>query len=118
MNYTVDLNTGLFIVRWMDNRTEEVASNFIGIESMGALNRWDSHASEKKDIACPKIVIMYNKIMIGVYLADMLIALYRMQCKTARWYIKDFWYMVDIAKVNAWILHKREKILLGDSEKL
>ena len=113
MDYRVDLNTGLFIVRWMDNSTVQFASNFVGIEPMGTLNRWDSHGREKKDIACLKIVTMYNKSMGGIDLADMLIALYRIQCKTTRWHIKVFWHMVDIAKVNAWILYKREEILHG-----
>ena len=30
---------------------------------------------------------------------------------------QSFWHMVDIAKVNAWILYKREEILRGFSEK-
>ena len=53
----------------------------------------------------------------AVDLADMLIVLYRIQCKTMYWYIKAFSYMVDIAKVNAWILYKRKEILCGVSEK-
>ena len=55
---------------------------------------------------CPQIVIAY-KSMGGVDLADMLIALYRISCKTHRWYIKVFWHLVDIAKVNSWILYRR-----------
>ena len=66
---------------------------------------------KKKDIACPKIVRMYDKIMGGVDLADLLIALYRIQCKATRWYIKIFWHMVDNAKVNSGILYKKEEIL-------
>ena len=100
----------------MDNSILQLASNFVGIEPMGTLNRWDSHTREKKDIACPKIVIMYSKSMGGVDLADMLIALYRIQCKTTRRYIKVFWHMVDIAKLDVWIRYKREEILRGVSE--
>ena len=117
MDYRVDLNTGLLIVRWMDNSIVQLASNFVGIKPMGTLNRWDSHGREKKYIACPKIVTMYNKSMGGVDLADLLIALYRIQCKTKCWYIKVFWHMVDIAKVNALILYKKEEILCCVSEK-
>ena len=117
MDYRIDLNTGLFIVRWMVNSIVQLASNFVGIEPTGTLNRWDSHDREKKDIACPKIVTIYNKSMGSVDLADMLVALYRVQCKTTRLYIKVFWHIVDIAKVNVWILYKREEILRGVSEK-
>ena len=117
MDYRVDLNTGLFIERWIDNSIVQLASNFVGIEPMGTLNRWDSHGREKKDIACLKIVTMYNESMGGVNLANMLIALYRIKCKTTRWYINFFWHMVGTAKVNAWILYKREDIMRGVSEK-
>ena len=117
MDCRVDWNTGLFIVWWIDNSTVQLASNFAGIEPMRTLNRWNSHGREKKDIACPKIATIYNKSMGAVDLADMLIVLYRIQCKTTYWYIKAFSYMVDIAKVNAWILYKRKEILCGVSEK-
>ena len=43
----------------------------------------------------------------GVDLADMLIALYRIPCKTKKWYQKIFWHLIDIAKVNAWLLYRR-----------
>ena len=84
---------------------------------MVTLNRWDSHCREKKDVACPKIESMYKKRMGGVDLDYILIVFYRIQCKTTRWYVKIFWHVVDIAKVNAWILYKRGEILCGVSEK-
>ena len=43
----------------------------------------------------------------GVDLADMLISLYRVKVKTKRWYIKVFWHLIDISKVNAWNLYRR-----------
>ena len=36
----------------------------------------------------------------------MLIAVYRIPCKPKRWYQKIFLYLVDIAKVNAWLLYR------------
>ena len=42
----------------------------------------------------------------GVYLADMLISLYRTKVKTKRWYIKVFWRLLDISNVNAWNLYR------------
>ena len=58
--------------------------------------------------------------MDGVNLADMLISLYHVEVKTRRWYIKVFWHLVDIAKVNAWILyrhHCKEYGLPGNKNK-
>ena len=95
----------------MDNSIVQLASNFVSIEPIATLNKWDSHDREKKDITCSKVVTMYNKRMVGVDLVYTLIVLYRVQCKTTRWYLRIFWHAVDIAKVNAWILYKREEIL-------
>ena len=49
----------------------------------------------------------------GVDLVDMLMALYRISVKTKRCYIKIFWHLVDIAKVNGWILYKRHRVQLS-----
>ena len=59
----------------------------------------------RNEITCPQIVNAYNKSMGGVDLADRLIFLYRLEVETRRRYIKMFWHLVDIAKVNAWILY-------------
>ena len=92
---------GVYRLRWMDNSIVQLASNFTGTKPMETLNRWDNYEREKKDIACLKIVSMYNKRMGGVNPADMFIALYRIQCKSMHcMYIKLFWHMVDIAKLN------------------
>ena len=42
-----------------------------------------------------------------VDLAVMLISIYRVPIKTHQWYIKVFCHLIDIAKVNGWILFRR-----------
>ena len=74
---------------------------------MTSTERWCKKEKKRKDIPYPQIVKQYNKNMGGVDLADMLIALYRIPCKSNRWYQKLFWNLVDIAKVNAWLLYRR-----------
>ena len=107
MDYRVDNNTGLIVVKWADNKIVELTSNYIGIHPLETVNRWSKKDGERIDVPCPQVVKQYNKAMGGVDLADMLIALYRMPARTKRWYLKVFWHLVDIAKVNAWILYKR-----------
>ena len=43
----------------------------------------------------------------GVDLANMLISIYQIPIKTHRWYIKVFWHLIDIAKVNGWIIYRK-----------
>ena len=107
MDYRTDNNSGIVIVKWIDNSVVQLISNFVGIEPMSEITRWCKTEKARKEIPCPQIVKQYNKSMGGVDLADMLIALYRIPCKTKRWYQKIFWHLIDIAKVNAWILYRR-----------
>ena len=55
-----------------------------------------------------------HKSMGGVDFADMLIALYLIKIKTKWWYIKIFWHMVGICKINAWNLYCQRFIQYGD----
>ena len=72
--------------------------------------------SIRENIQCPRIVLAYNKSMGGVDLADMLLSLYRINVKTKRWYIKVFWHLIDICKVNAWNLYRRHHVQNGFSD--
>ncbi|XP_065658778.1 piggyBac transposable element-derived protein 2-like [Hydra vulgaris] len=113
LDYRIDKNSALIVVKWLDNSIVHLVSNCFGIAPLTTIYRWCSKTKEKKNVACPYIVAAYNKCMGGVDLADMLIALYRTEVKTRRWYIKVFWHFVDVAKVNAWILYKRHYQQLG-----
>ena len=119
LDYRVDTNSGIIIIKWMDNSAVQLASNFVGVEPMDRIERWDKKEQSRVNIPCPQIIKAYNKSMGGVDLADMLIALYRIEVKTKRWYLKVFWHCIDIAKVNAWILYRRhlEQQRLGTKPK-
>ena len=107
LDFRSDMNTGIIIAKWHDNSSVHVASNFLGTEPLGAVERWCPVEKRRKNIQCPKLILSYNKGMGGVDLADMLISLYRIPIKTRRWYLYIFWHLVDIAKVNAWLLYRR-----------
>ena len=99
-------DSGVMIVKWLGN-VFQFCSNFVGVCPMETTERWVKKHQTRKEIPCIQIVKAYNKSMGGVDLADMLISLYRVEVKTRRWYIKVFWHLVDVAKVNAWILYRR-----------
>ena len=42
---------------------------------------------------------------------------YRIEVKTKRWYMKVFWHLIDLTKVNAWILYKHHQNQLGVQKK-
>ena len=94
-----------------------LTSNYVGIEPIDQIERWDITAGERNNVDCPQTVKGYNKSMGGVDLADMLIALYQISVKTKRYYINVFWHLVSIAKVNGWILYKGHRVQLSIPQK-
>lgn len=99
LDYRVNHNSGVVVVKWMENKVVELALNFVGVEQMSTVQQWIKATTSKKATPCPQ-VNAYNKSMDGVDLADMMITLYRISAKTKHWYIKVFWYLIYICKVN------------------
>lgn len=107
-DYRTDVNSGIHVVKWYDNKCVHLASTFSGVGTSGFVKRWDSKRKSHKNVSLPDMVSDYNSSMGGVDLADMLITLYRTEITTKkRWYLKLIFHMVDICKVNGWLLYRR-----------
>ena len=52
MNYRVDANSGIIGVKWVGNITVLLVSNYVGIEPIGAIERWSKESKARKDIRC------------------------------------------------------------------
>ena len=55
----------------------------------------------------PHAIVEYNKFMRGVHLCDMFLELYRIDLKSKEWYMRIFFYVLDLATVNGWLLYRR-----------
>ena len=84
LDYRVGNNSGVIIVKWLDNNVVQLCSNFVGVCPVETIERWVKKDQARKEIPCPQIVKAYNKSMGGVELADMLISLYLVEVKTRR----------------------------------
>lgn len=106
--------SGVTIIKWVDNKVVNLASNFVGVQPEGTVKRFSKEESKKVAVPCPRIVLEYNNHMGGVDLADMLIELYRTPLKSKRYYLKLFAQLLDISINNAWLLYRRDcRILLN-----
>jgi len=56
-------------------------------------------------ISQPQVITKYNKFMGGVDHLDWLVQNYRMGVRSKKWYFNFFTKCLDVALVNAWILH-------------
>ena len=104
----MDLNSGILIVRWFDNKAFQLISNYIGIEPIDEVERWSKSAGKMITVSRPKIVKVFNSEMGGVDLFDMFEALYKLDHKIRRWYMRIFYCILVSSVVNAWLQYPKD----------
>lgn len=102
-----DSKNGISVVRWMDSSAVQLSSTHVAVEPVSTIRRWDRKQHKYVQIPCPAIVRDYNQHMGGVDLFDMLMALYKVDHKSNKWYRRVFFWALNVAVVNGWLLYKR-----------
>ena len=54
-DHRVDNNSSTIIVKWKDNNILQLTSNFVGIESVDSIQRWDRTENSKKICHAPEL---------------------------------------------------------------
>lgn len=116
-DYRTEIESGVFALKWFDNRNVHFASSYVGREPVGTVRRWSKTSRSYVDVLCPAIVAQYNRFMGGVDLNDMLIALYRKDIRSKRFYLRIIFHLVDMCVVNAWLLYRRHCTQKGQKYK-
>lgn len=100
-----DENNKIIALRWNDNATVSLLSNFEGAGQIKEVNRRSRNL--QLTIPCPEMISSYNKYMGGVDLMDRFMSQYRVKVKGKKWWWPYFSNCIDLALSNAWCLHKR-----------
>ncbi|XP_025196148.1 piggyBac transposable element-derived protein 3-like [Melanaphis sacchari] len=95
--------SGIVIFKWKDNKVVYLASNYHGNETT-TVQRTSKDGS-KSNVTCPTLVKDYNAFMGGVDHADRLRALYCVDRKSKKWWLRIFWGLLDIVFVNAYVVY-------------
>ncbi|XP_024153448.1 piggyBac transposable element-derived protein 2 isoform X2 [Oryzias melastigma] len=109
-------DTTLHAVKWYDNRSVSLLSDYIGAHPVTDVDRWDGKQKKVIRVPCPAVVREYNKNMGGVDLLDSLIALYRTKIRSKKWYHRLMFHFIDMTTVTAWLLYKRDCSSTGMSK--
>lgn len=95
------------VTKWFDNKIVHVASSYADSYPVNKIRRYSKEKKRKVDVDCPEVITHYNRHIGGVDLADMLVALYRTDFRTQRWYMAIFSHLIDVCVNNAWILWRK-----------
>ncbi|KAL1447732.1 hypothetical protein MTO96_044227 [Rhipicephalus appendiculatus] len=111
-DYVVNTVKDLVVVRWYDNRSVTLVSNYASTEPVRTVRRWNKKEKKFVQVQQPATVATYNSFMGGVDLFNYLTALYKYSLKSRRWYLYLFYHSIMTAMVNAWLVYRRHCFLL------
>ncbi|XP_076156111.1 piggyBac transposable element-derived protein 3 [Alosa pseudoharengus] len=100
--------TELYAVKWYDNRSVTLLSTYVGAQPLSQVDRWDKRQKKIIKVPRPAIVSTYNQHMGGVDLLDSLIALYRTNIRSKKWYHRLVFHMIDLVVVTCWLIYRRD----------
>ena len=52
-DFKSDVNSGVIVVKWMDNNAVHIASNYVGVEPFRSVERWSKNKKERAKVPCP-----------------------------------------------------------------
>lgn len=106
-------NTGLAAVKWRDRRSVHLLSNYHDPSSSTEVKRKEKDGTHIQ-VPCPIMLRDYNKNMNFVDKFDQLRSCYGIDRKSHKWWHRIFFFFIDSALVNAFIIYK----LLGTTPQL
>lgn len=97
-------NNKVIATKWIDNKPVYVLSNFHDPNEVTTVKRREKDGS-RVTVSCPVAISDYNKHMNCVDRFDQMKAVYQISRKSKKWWHRIFFFFVDAAVVNAFVIH-------------
>ncbi|XP_040067151.1 piggyBac transposable element-derived protein 3-like [Ixodes scapularis] len=107
-DHRMDNAKRLAVVRWFDRKAVTLVSNFVSVEPVGHVKRYDRKAKVHIDVPRPDIVAVYNSFMGGIDQHNYHVSLYKYTIRSRLWYLYIFYHTIYICVVNGWNIHRRQ----------
>ncbi|XP_072401576.1 uncharacterized protein [Diabrotica undecimpunctata] len=103
----LERETGIIVVRWLDNSVVSVASTCYGVEPQSLVKRYSQAEKKIIQVQSPCLIGKYNNAMGGTDLMDENINRFKIGMRAKKWYWSLITWMLDATIQNAWVLHKK-----------
>lgn len=90
---------------WQDKRTVRFLSTCCEAKGDGSVTR-RRNSNEPERLPCPPVVKIYTEYMGGVDRSDRMVRTYSVSRKSKKWWYRLFYYLLDTALANSFILYK------------
>ncbi|XP_054290525.1 piggyBac transposable element-derived protein 3-like [Macrosteles quadrilineatus] len=77
-------------IKWMDNRGVVVVTTFESAFPLTNMTRFEKKEKKVISVPCPRAITTYNKFMGGVDLLDGLVAYFRIDLRSRKYYMRIF----------------------------
>ena len=102
---SVSLENGVQCLVWKDKKTVAFINTISNPDSEAQVSRRNKDGS-RSQISCPESVQLYNANMGGVDLFHSRRKTYSCSRKSKKWWLRLFYFLLDTAVVNSYILYK------------
>lgn len=93
------------VVQWHDKRVVSVLSTLHGDRTVSVQRRSRHAVGGQEVVDKPEAVTEYNKYMGGVDRGDQLLSYYGFPHRTQKWWRRAFFFLMDAAIVNSYIMY-------------
>lgn len=107
------MSGNLAAVKWQDSKPVTLLTTAVSPKDVTTVKRKNKDGS-RETVYCPNVVDLYNRYMGGVDKFDQKKERYAIGRRSVKWWHRIFYFLIDLAIVNSYILYQISRRSQGD----